>query len=948
MGELKSLEQARVYSNNINNVDANNMPQNEQNLAIRYALHDIGKKTGEAPEYNFEYSPIDYSETLSSEIYAPYVNPLTDALGMLWNAVPSVGAAFGSFPTEMSSAGIGLLNDALERITGDDYDDPKVQEAKKNWFYDPAAKGSIEWTTAVNDFFDSWKYKPSDKASEEIKVEDFWKTANPNNVAANIGNGVGSVLGFLGSIALTKGMSGSSTKLLGGFKGLSKANVLGSYIYMNNEINQEMTKNGLDPLTSAKLSSLISLPVALSEYIGLSALGKVISKPAMKKAIKGGLEDAVKTYGKNGLTKEMYQDFTAKSIQGITNRLTTVALKSGQGAAIEAVEETVQGKIQQAGEAIYDKIANEEVFGTKLFNEKALKEDLNNAFWGGAIGGLLGMGGGMMNSKEMEESMFHYIGINVQKNRPAKIEGIKKFLTQLEQNGKITPEEAKSGVEMVDKMVKIHQEEMPVTLTDINARYQAYDLINKRNDVQAQLASLDEKPIDKTLSTADNEIKKILEDKIEIYDKAVSLIAKTKGQVSEVGVKEAINLVENQFTKIEEDEKIQEEETKQEEDDVLNTPVQEQAEGKTEEVVAPPVPVIKEERTKEVIEGDIARYENTIKNTDKEIEKLRKSKLRKDETQELRDAKIANLEQKKILLENKINEFSAEIGSQEAGVEAVETIGEAVEAGDTGVSGEVESVGKIISSFDSNTAALVDKKSGIGAVVRKIVEEQKPFKIRFLQKRGLTIEEYNKLGESEKEEIQDAWVNSDEFKALEEVSKETEKIVTEESSVEQTDKPIKRQQKPESAEVQSEDVEEQPEIRNSQIEESIVEMEEAEINPVKEEEIMEVKPSESSEYIGKTATFTFIGEEMTGVISEDEGKNVTIDVMERGRMMHYPISKDKIKIEGVTQEQVKKAKKVRENIKFEQDVINNAVGEKNAEDIVDNMEENGDIKIECE
>ena len=552
MGIPKSVEQAREYSNNINNVDPNAMPQNEQNLAIRYALHDIAKKTGEAPTFNFDYSPVDYDDTLSSEIYKPYVNPLQDAFGMLWNAVPSTVAALVASPTLLASGATSLMNDALEKITGDDYDDPKVQKEKYKWYYDPAARGSIEWTNAVNDFFDSWKYKPSDRAQEKLDVTNFWATANPNNVAANIGNGIGSVLGFIGTILATKKLSGGSGKIFQGLGNASKAEILGSYMYMNNEVYNEFRSNAkIDDLTAAKLSSLVSLPIALSEYVGLSALGKVMTKPMVKNAIKGGVEEAIASYGTKGLTKELYQDFTAKAIQGIGNRMTTAALKGAEGAVIEGVQEYGQGKMQQAAEALYDKIANEKVFGTELFNKQALKDDVNNAFWGGAIGGLLGMGGGMINSKEMQESVFHYVGINLQKNRPAKIDGVKKFITQLGENGKITPEQTEQGVKMVDEMVAVHKEAMPLSLTDIDARYQAYEFIQAKNKIQADLLALDEKPVDPTLAKADSELRTIMEQSAEAYDEAIALIAKTKGQISESELSKKLYEIGTQFNKVE-------------------------------------------------------------------------------------------------------------------------------------------------------------------------------------------------------------------------------------------------------------------------------------------------------------------------------------------------------------------------------------------------------------
>lgn len=685
MGIPKSVEQAREYSNNINNVDPNAMPQNEQNLAIRYALHDIAKKTGEAPTFNFDYSPVDYDDTLSSEIYKPYVNPLQDAFGMLWNAVPSIAAALVASPTILASGAISLMNDALERITGDDYDDPKVQKEKYKWYYDPSARGSIEWTNAVNDFFDSWKYKPSDRAQEKLDVTNFWATANPNNVAANIGNGIGSVIAFIGTIALTKGMSGGgSVKLFQGLSNISKAEVLGSYMYMNNEVYNEFRSNAkIDDLTAAKLSSLVSLPIALSEYVGLSALGKVMTKPMVKNAIKGGVEEAIASYGTKGLTKELYQDFTAKAIQGIGNRMTTAALKGAEGAVIEGVQEYGQGKMQQAAEALYDKIANEKVFGTELFNKQALKDDVNNAFWGGAIGGLLGMGGGMINSKEMQESVFHYVGINLQKNRPAKIDGVKKFITQLGENGKITPEQTEQGIKMVDEMVAVHKEAMPLSLTDIDARYQAYEFIQAKNKIQADLLALDEKPVDPTLAKADSELRTIMEQSAEAYDEAIALIAKTKGQISESELSKKLYEIGTQFNKVE----APVEEVKTDITGIENKEELPVAETKIEQVK---VETPKQEEVKSDLgknEEMLKKAEKALKSTVTKIEQLKTQPLGAKESQDARNEKIANFEERKKQIETKIGELN-DIREAETRVSGVEETGAVVEAADTGVSAE--------------------------------------------------------------------------------------------------------------------------------------------------------------------------------------------------------------------------------------------------------------------
>lgn len=70
-------------------------------------------------------------------------------------------------------------------------------------------------------------------------------------------------------------------------------------------------------------------------------------------------------------------------------------------------------------------------------------------------------------------------------------------------------------------------------------------------------------------------------------------------------------------------------------------------------------------------------------------------------------------------------------------------------------------------AWESNVAALSDPKTGLGAVVGKIVEEQQPYKDSFLKERGLTIEKYRALDKKGKDKIQQDWIKSKEFKDLE-------------------------------------------------------------------------------------------------------------------------------------------------------------------------------------
>jgi hypothetical protein len=84
---------------------------------------------------------------------------------------------------------------------------------------------------------------------------------------------------------------------------------------------------------------------------------------------------------------------------------------------------------------------------------------------------------------------------------------------------------------------------------------------------------------------------------------------------------------------------------------------------------------------------------------------------------------------------------------------------------------QVPAAGKIKSSWETNIESLINPETGLSAVLRKIANEQKPFKEEFLKRKGLTFEDYNNLSEDQKNAIQEEWIKSEEFKKLQ---KETE------------------------------------------------------------------------------------------------------------------------------------------------------------------------------
>lgn len=81
-------------------------------------------------------------------------------------------------------------------------------------------------------------------------------------------------------------------------------------------------------------------------------------------------------------------------------------------------------------------------------------------------------------------------------------------------------------------------------------------------------------------------------------------------------------------------------------------------------------------------------------------------------------------------------------------------------------------------SWESNIESLTHHETGLGAITKRMFDEQQPLKNKFLEKQGLTIDDYRNLTDAEKEELQKKWVNSDEFKELQSTPP-TESVPTE-------------------------------------------------------------------------------------------------------------------------------------------------------------------------
>jgi hypothetical protein len=428
---------------------------------------------------------------LSANYYeAPELNnnksPISDIVKAFPNILLGVGEGFATMPLRALATGLetgGALGMAIG--TGQ-------QTAINEQMGKPQKSSKALYSVAdlISGQVDKWKLKPSKAAQSPLIVynpdtKKWFEGANANNVAYTVANGIGSMAGFIlsGRVAGMLGKIGAASKggALGKTLGMDVASLFGGYVYMNNELYNEFKNEGLTSGDATKLAAMSALPIAMSEYVGINYIGKIISEPAKKGLIRQTVRETIQKAGGKALTREMFEDATATTIKGGTARIANVLTKGAEGMLVEGTEEFVQGKLQQIAELMYDQVKDDPKFGTDPFSQEALKDDINNAFWGGIIGGLMGGGGAGFNNKVMEESMFKYVGTNM--NRPQKIEALKKKIEEDVAKGLLTEEQGVQGIKMVDSMAKIHSEEMPKTLTDMGARYQAYEFIGMRNSV---------------------------------------------------------------------------------------------------------------------------------------------------------------------------------------------------------------------------------------------------------------------------------------------------------------------------------------------------------------------------------------------------------------------------------------------------------------------------------
>jgi hypothetical protein len=295
---------------------------------------------------------------------------------------------------------------------------------------------------------------------------------NPYNLSKGIAN-------VIGSIGMTMAGGGVAGKI--GGQAAAFAQVYGNSY-------QEGIDAGLDNNQALMFASAIAVPSAVLEEFGVSKLFDLAATKGGKKILKETILDEIKEKGAKWTAKEVF-DFTTKKLGQI--------ISSG---AVEGAVEVSQGVAE---------------FGTKLATEAATKANFEgnldaNEFKNQAYENfVLGAGGGSGASIAIQNSPQAINQVAAEAlTSPEKMQDFKDNLESLRINGDITTEGYNAANSALNKAIDVSKT-VPLTITNVDDRAKAIDLIQKRDELTAQLETIDPDlaaPIQEELKTVKGEL----------------------------------------------------------------------------------------------------------------------------------------------------------------------------------------------------------------------------------------------------------------------------------------------------------------------------------------------------------------------------------------------------------------------------------------------------------
>jgi len=524
-----------------------------------------------------------------------------------------------------------------------------------------AAKFFDSWIKGATDFFDKGK-------QDVTPTESYLKSGSPLAFASSLGQGLGFVASmFAGSAVKAPAALGSFGKYAVG--AAVSTPVLQSMYY------EEAVNSGLDKKDAAIFSSVLAPISALSEYVGFEMMGNAITKPIISQVRKKALLEGVKEFAAKGATKAAFYDAASMSskvyAQSMKELFSNLAVRGTRGAFAEGSQEFAQSYLEEGAKQVYDTYfakGAQKKFGADVATN--FKGAIEDAFFGGVIGAVLGGGGGAIYNPVFEESLFNVL--DKAKNKEYAADKLKKDITAYVKKGKITEQEAAYGNQLVDGITNFVKTELPKTITDPIARFQALRLTDVKNDLTASLSgnpSLLPDYVPMQIERVESALKQIgnsntpiadfnglLMELVQIENEVKQKNGWNEGggnaaedtavETAETGIGEA---VEAGGQGIEGDNITAEVEAVevggQEDGQSVQPTVQATLETNQTTTQAEEKPIAEQ----------VAEYEGILTRNQEKLTKLRSSKLRKGETQEKRDAAIANLEQQESMVREKLD-----------------------------------------------------------------------------------------------------------------------------------------------------------------------------------------------------------------------------------------------------------------------------------------------------
>jgi hypothetical protein len=291
-------------------------------------------------------------------------------------------------------------------------------------------------------------------STESQSSKRLYDDINPYNFA----QGMGSLAGSLGMTMLGGGVAGKIGGQAAAF----------SQIYGNSY--KDGIKAGLDNNQATLYASAIAAPAAVLEEFGVSKLFDLAVSKGGKKILQEAILTELKKNGGKMTAKEIF-DFTTKKV--------TQIVASG---AVEGGVEVSQGAAE-----FLTKLGTEAITDADFEGNLDMDEFKKQAFENFALGMVGGSGAavGIQNSPQA----INQVAAEALTS-PEKMQDFKDNLESLRINGDITTEGYNAANTALNKAIDVSKT-VPATITNIDDRKTAIDLIQKRDELSAQLENTD-------------------------------------------------------------------------------------------------------------------------------------------------------------------------------------------------------------------------------------------------------------------------------------------------------------------------------------------------------------------------------------------------------------------------------------------------------------------------